>query len=124
MSMFADFYKEEFGWDCIQNEYGFIFYFIKGLECYVSALYIRPEYRSTIEAKKFFTQLKKIAKDRGCAFVTANIGAGPGRENLSSKIIRCYLSLGFKIANANNSQILLVYKLEGDNERRKDSRNS
>lgn len=114
--MFADFYKEEFGWDCIQNEYGFIFYFLNGKECYVSALYTRPEYRKSIEAKKLFSKVKEIALNNNCEFITANIGAGPNREELSSKIMKCYLAMGFKVCNANNSQILVKLDLKDSNE--------
>ena len=117
-SMFADYYKEELGWDCIQNEYGFIFYFLNSSapECYISGLYIKPEYRKTIEAKKLFSSVVDIARENNCEFITAQIACGPNREEKATKIMRCYLAMGFKVVNANGSQILLKYDLKASDE--------
>ncbi len=110
--MFADFYKYEFGWDCVQNDFGFIFYYIKKEECYIPALWTRPENRQGYEAKKLFTEVVNIATDHGCAFMTAQIDCRPEKEESSSRIMKCYLALGFKMVNAKDNQILVKYDLE------------
>lgn len=108
--MFHDYFQTEYGREVIQNEFGFITYYLNpdNIECLVADLYTKPEFRKTFEAKKLFTQVVNIAKEKGYSFVTANIACKKGDPNKATKLAKCYLSLGFKIAGANYDNVLLM----------------
>jgi hypothetical protein len=86
-------------------------YSINGEECHVAELFVRPEMRKTIEAKKLFTTICNLASESGCKFITGVLTTGRGREDKVSRLLRCYLSMGFKVYNATNGQIVVGYEL-------------
>ena len=105
--MFEDYFKEEYGRDCLKNEAGFMLYSMNGRECHVADFYIKPTMRRSLEAKKLFSTVANLARENGCEFITGILTTGQGREHKVSRLLRCYLAMGFKIYNATNGQIVV-----------------
>lgn len=112
--MFSAYMKEEYNKETIVTEHGFCCYFINknNKEIFFSDLFIRPEYRNTLESKKLLSKVEQIGKDNGCEFVTGIVSIGVKSEVRVSKILKCYLSVGFVITKATNDQILIVKEIE------------
>jgi len=114
--MFAGYMKEEYKKDTFVNQYGFCCYKLNlsSHELFFSDLYISPEYRGGLEAKKFFTKFMEFAKENGCKMITGIVALGLGDEEnkRKAKLLRCYLSLGFvPVKTYENNQILLKMDL-------------
>lgn len=99
LEMFAKYMKEEYGKETHYNQYGFCCYKISEVanELFFSDLYINEEYRSTIEAKKFFSKLIEVAKQNNCKMITGMVSIGKDYEENKKKarVLRCYLALKF-----------------------------
>jgi ribosomal protein S18 acetylase RimI-like enzyme len=107
--MYSDYFLEEYGRETISNEFGFVMYFLnkEAGEVFITDLYTKPEYRKTYEAKKLTQAVVDIAKEHGCKIVTTIVDVGRKDPERTTKLLRCYLSRGFKVYKSNNDQILL-----------------
>lgn len=114
--MFAGYMKEEYGKDTFANEHGFCCYKLNpsSRELFFSDLYIRPESRKTLEAKKFLTSLIELARKSECKILTGivSIGLSEKENNRKARVLRCYLSVGFvPVKTYDNNQILIKMDL-------------
>lgn len=112
MEMFESYFLEEYGRKCIRNEYGFCFYKINGDECHIADFSISSEYRHTYEGKKLFSEVVNIARLNDCKFVSASVHIEPLKAEKATKLLRCYLAMGFKTFSANNNHVVLAYELK------------
>ena len=86
-------------------------YSINGDECHVAELYVKPDMRRSLTVKKLFSTVQNIARESGCKFITGVLSTGPNRELKVSRLLRCYLAMGFKVYNATNGQIVVGLEL-------------
>lgn len=112
--MYKEYMKEEYGREVIESDRGFCTYFYNesAKELFVSDIYIKPEFRNTIESKKFMSEVVRIAQNLGCDKLTGIVSLGVKSSERVSKLMRCYLSLGFLIERATNDQIVIRKPLQ------------
>lgn len=93
-SMFANYFKELEGADTLFHDHGFIVYNIKGEECYIGHLYVKPEHRGTNIADMLFKRVEQEAKESGAKLITGFLSkADSGNE----RNISIYKSRGLSI---------------------------
>lgn len=109
--MFEDYFREEYGRSCLKNEFGFVLYGIHGEECHLADMYTEPKARKTYEAKKLFTELTEKAKEANCKYITCVVSVLPSRADKATRLLRCFLALGFKAEQASNNNVILFYYL-------------
>jgi hypothetical protein len=111
--MFEDYFLEEFGKETLVSDAGFAMYEINGemSELFVSDFYIKPEFRKTIENKKLFTRLKEIAAEKELKFITGIVSFGVKDNAVSTRVLKMYLALGFKVLQVKDKQIVLIMEV-------------
>lgn len=107
--MFADYFLEEYGYETLIKDCGFCTYYINGnsSELFITNFYIKPEFRKSYEGKKMFSEIKEIAREKKLNFVTALVSSGVKPPERVTKILKCYLSLGFNVYETKNNQTIL-----------------
>lgn len=107
--MFEDYFLEEYGRNTITTECGFCMYVLnkEASEVFITDFHVKPEYRKTYEGKKMFGLVQDIAKNNGCEIITALVSSGIKSPERVTKIMRCYLSLGFEVMDFRDKQALL-----------------
>lgn len=106
--LLADYNKQEYGRTIINNNDGFIMYSVHEGECFISDLYVRPEARTTITCKKLFSEVVNIANESGCGCITANVWIPKDTDGVKQqRLLKCYLSVGFKPVGALNNNVML-----------------
>lgn len=108
-SVFAEYFLEEYGKETVVTEEGFFCYKInpEAQELFFSDLHIKEEYRKTIAAKKMLSFLINYGRQKGCKIITGLVSVGVKSPERTSRILRCYLAVGFNIYKAHNNQILI-----------------
>ncbi len=71
-SLWADYWREK-GYIVVETERGFISAIIHEDTCFIDNLYVKPEYRGTSSALQLALQVTKIAEDKGCNWLTAEV---------------------------------------------------
>ena len=66
--MYFEYLKECFGFEVIEEEYGFIIYDIKSPYCYIIDLYIKPEFRRKGLASEFGERVETKAREKNCKY--------------------------------------------------------
>lgn len=107
--MFEEYLVEEMGKEVIRTDHGFAAFVVNenDSELFFSDLYIKPEHRTSYEAKKLFSKCKDEARLRGLKNLTGIVSLGVKSPERSTKILRCYLSMGFNVMAAKNNQIII-----------------
>jgi GNAT superfamily N-acetyltransferase len=90
--MWKDYIKERENLDTYENEKGFLTYEINHGVCFMSDIYVKPEYRNTSAAFKLYMAVKNIAIDEGCTGIRGQVDRSlPGWE----KSLQLMERLGF-----------------------------
>lgn len=90
--MWKAYVKERENLDTYENEHGFITYEIHDGLCFMSDIYVKPEFRNSTAAFKLWKAVKNIAIDAGCALIRGQVDAStPGHEQSLNFMLR----LGF-----------------------------
>jgi hypothetical protein len=107
--MFADYFLEEYNKHTVETERGFVMYVAneKDSEFFVNDLYVKPEFRNTIEIRRLFNACKVKARELGLKHMTGVVSFGVKSPERSTRILKCYLAHGFKVISAKNEQIIL-----------------
>lgn len=103
-SLYADYIKEREGRSILESKEGFMTYEIKGQECYIADVYIRPEFRKSGVASGFASQIEDIARKQGCKFLTGSVT--PSLKGATESII-AQLKFGFKLHSSHEDFIIL-----------------
>lgn len=111
--MFKDYFLEEYGRKTIETEHGFAMYVVneKDSEFFLCDFYIRPESRSTYESKKLFEVCRAKAKELGLKYLTGCVSFNVKPPEVSTKVLKCYLTLGFKVMSAKNDQVIIMMEV-------------
>jgi len=105
-TIFAKYIEDRLGAKILENEFGFIFYIIKGAECFIQDMSIQESDRAKGKGRSLVYQLTKIAQDAGCEFLSANIHLFDKGAN---NTLIASMKAGFKVISAQN-QILVITK--------------
>jgi len=106
--MYTDYFKETSNAETIENENGFMVYQIFEDECFIKEYYVIPEKRKSSVHIKFFDELAKIAKERGCKYFACSVSTKI-KDPETPLIFN--LKNGFKIHSIENQRILLTREL-------------
>lgn len=110
MSLWADYVKEREGLDVLEKDYGFVCYkFFLPDECFVQAIYIRPQDRKNGIGTQLAKELEEMAREKGCKIMTCKIDHLEMNATLSLQAI---LSYGFKVIAADKQVIYLAKEMK------------
>lgn len=108
MSFVVDYYRERQGLDVYEMEgKGFAVYSIGGDECYISEIYVAPEYRQEGVASEMADRIGEIAKEEGCKYLTGTVNPSANKSHESLLVL---LGYGFKLLAAKEN--LIIFKKE------------
>lgn len=114
--LIKDYFKIEYNRELLSLENSFVFYSYhvdeaKGIkECLIHDFYSNS--KDLFEGKRLLEKLKKQAIEDGLEYLSCFVTTGIQRLERSSRLIRTYITLGFKVLNATNGQVVLIYKLK------------
>lgn len=108
MSLYADYRLEREGLHTIESELGFISYRINGVECYIEAIYVRPEYRLGGETDRLEAQVADIARKAGCKYLTGSVCIGMNGCDISLAIL---LKSGYRLLCTSGNLIYVKKEL-------------
>jgi GNAT superfamily N-acetyltransferase len=111
MEMYADYLEEFSVKHMFHNDKGFAIYEITLADCYISEIYVKPEFRDCKVAKELQAEVTKIALAKGC---TRLLGSVIPSVNQSSMSMAMLLKDGFKIDSASTNFIVLYKDIQGD----------
>jgi GNAT superfamily N-acetyltransferase len=107
MSHYSDYIKEREGYECIENDRGFITFVVSANICYIRDIYVVRSDRGMGVAKGLLSQVTDLAKSRGVNVLGATVCTTTnGVENSMSGL----LYQGFKYSHAEGN--LLFFKKE------------
>lgn len=102
-SLYAQYILEREGFEIIEDEHGFATYRIKGEECYLRDVFIKPEFRQTGVGRSYVEKISDIAKVAGCKLLTTT--ACPFSEGVTESVT-AILKVGFKIHSTGADRIV------------------
>jgi GNAT superfamily N-acetyltransferase len=108
LSNYGLYVKEREGLDILENEQGFFTYRITGEECYIKDIFITKEARRTGLATSMAEEISKIAKEKGCKYLSGTCVPSTVGSTASLKAMFSY---GFKIHSSQNDLIVLIKEL-------------
>lgn len=71
--MYKDYLKERENKDVLETDKGFAVYLIQGEECYLVDIYVKPEHRRSRECYAITDEVVRIAKEKGCKYLTGSV---------------------------------------------------
>lgn len=104
-SKLARYLKERENVDTYESEYGFASYIISGEECYIKDIWVEPQFRQLGFATKLADEICKIAKERGCKFLTGSVCPSANGADASLKVLHGY---GMKLMCSKEN--LIIFK--------------
>jgi hypothetical protein len=110
-TLYAKYIYAKEGTEVIEDELGFYIYKVLGKECYIADAYTVPEARCSGQTRKRTEQLEKIAKARGCDFISAKIYIADAD---ASNTLMAALRIGFRIATADARNLIIVKDIKGE----------
>lgn len=103
-SLYAQYVKEKYGHECIENEHGFLVYQLCGLTCNIELLYVDKDHRLSGVAKTMVNQLvqslPKRIKCLSCEIDTKGNGAFDSYAAIAK--------YGFEVLNTRGHHIVMV----------------
>lgn len=108
MSLFAEYKKERENKETYETEHGFATYVINGEECYIEDIYVRPEYRRFKYGTEIGNEVMRIAKEKGCKYLTGTVYTHLGDPTASVKSL---FSFGFKVMSADKNVIYFLKEI-------------
>lgn len=108
MSLYRRYLQETFGKDIVEDPEGFASYSIVNKECYIETVYVIPEARCKGKAPWLVDQIAKIAKEKGCTFLSTTINPGINNVEKSMRVITNY---GFKFHSCDHNRIYFIKEL-------------
>jgi GNAT superfamily N-acetyltransferase len=106
--MYFDYLKEMQGVETLTKEHGFVTYQIQNKECFIKDWYVKPEYRGKVLAMRMIKEVEKLALEKCCDAITANVDIGTSRTDENTLILIRY---GCKIMTASKYSIFFMKRL-------------
>lgn len=111
LSFWADYIKERENVEVLETNEGFATYQIKGLECYIRDIYIAPGHRGSKLVYKLADQIVKIAKEKGCKYLTGSVCPSANNCHISMLVL---INYGMKLHSSINNLIYFIKLIDGD----------
>lgn len=103
MNKWSQYFKEREGYDCFESEAGIASYKVINQDCYLRDIYILPQFRRGHEGTHIANEIAKIAREKGCKFLTGSVVPS---LNGSTASISALLAYGFKIRSSHEDFIM------------------
>lgn len=107
-SLYAKYIQEREGKEIIESGIGFMSFKIQGEECYIADVYIEPEFRKSGIATELCDKIAKVAKERGCKYLSGTVT--PSLKGATVSLIS-QLNYGFKLHSCVDDFIILKKEL-------------
>lgn len=111
MSHFADYMNERFGHETIEEDWGFVSFFIEGSVCFLQDIYVAPEKRRGTRGLNFLNRVTQIARERGCRIMQTQVWVNDAN---CSRSLRANLACGFLVVGAEPGRIVLSKEIGGE----------
>jgi GNAT superfamily N-acetyltransferase len=108
MNLWSEYFKEREGYETFESDKGLASFKISGEDCYIRDVYVLPSFRHTGEASFIADEITKIAKARGCKYITGSVVPS---LNGSSGSMFGLLKYGFKLKSSHEDFIFLVKEI-------------
>lgn len=108
--MWLEYQKERFGYEAIEEEFGFLLYSLNHPYLAVQEIYIKPEFRRSIKALELMNRITQIARENGCIYLWTQVWLN---DKGASRAMRANLAYGFKMTEASNNRIIMLKEIEG-----------
>ena len=106
--MYKDYIEEKFGSKLHVEDYGFIQYELnEGGECYISEMYLKPEFRATTKAVEIADRVVEIVKELGYTVVTGSVCL---EANGATHSIMSLIKWGMTPTHVGNGQMVYFKK--------------
>jgi ribosomal protein S18 acetylase RimI-like enzyme len=107
-SKWVQYIQERESTQVYETEEGFATYKINGLECYLSDIYVLPEFRKQNIASKMADQIAIIAKEQGCKYLLGSVCPTANNADTSLRVLQAY---GMRLVSAKDNIIYMVKDL-------------
>lgn len=109
--MWADYIKETFGKEMLQNEYGFATFYIvpETTVCYLEDIYVAPEFRRAEFGSELEDAVIKWAKERYCTEIMGSVNLNIATPERSMNVL---LSRGYKLTSATPTMLYFRKQLD------------
>lgn len=108
MDLWAKYFNEREGFETINTGKGIASFKVIGEDCYIRDVYVDPDHRFSGEASIIADEITKIAKARGCKFLTGSIV--PSMNGATGSLLGL-IKYGFKLNWAKDDYICLVKEI-------------
>lgn len=105
MSMLLEYFKEREGAESIETDEGFATYIISDSECYLKDIFVRPEFRKAGTATRIANEVVRIARLKGCTFLTGSVC--PKAKN-STASLQVLIGYGMELFSSQDN--LIIFK--------------
>lgn len=112
MGLLKEFF-EYYGNEILEKPYGFVTYQVDGEECHITELFISEKDRGDGKALEICQETEKIARERGCKFLTCEIWPKKHTISHTNWLLLRYMRFGFSVVSAKEGAIELVKGLGG-----------
>lgn len=103
MSLYAEYILEREGKLIVEHEDGFATYLIKGDDCYIVDIYVRPAARKSGLASKMADEIADRARALECKFLLGTVNPQTEGATASLKVLLAY---GFELAGIGNDGLI------------------
>lgn len=94
--MITEYWKGEHGYDTYYTDNAFCAYATNGDEFFIADFFVQD--RSKGKSKKFHDEIKGMARQLGCKYITGNIFVNHSWENFNRKV-KVHLFYGYSIVD-------------------------
>lgn len=108
MEMYRDYLREREGADLIWNEKGWAAFRVIGPECYISEIYVKPEFRRQSVASKLADEITEMAKEVGCTHLTGTVCPQAEGADDSLKALQGY---GMRLYSSSEEKIVFIKEI-------------
>lgn len=109
--MWLDYNKERFGYESIEEDWGFACFNIAHPVLALQDMYIKPEVRGKNRGTVLLSRLVKIARERKCTHIWTQVWLHDRNCNAT---LQAALARDFKVTGADQQRIILTKKVEGE----------
>lgn len=102
--MWLNYQKERFGYESIEEEWGFALYQVMPPNLWVREFYIKPEHRGNKHGVGLMDRLSVIAGERSCKNLVCEIWAN---DRGAARTLSCVIGFGFQVVSAEGGRIIL-----------------
>lgn len=101
-------YFKDMGSEIMETEHGWANYIISGAECYIENIYVEPKVRKSGHATIIADRIAKIAKEKGCKYLT---GSTNTKKPQVEQSMLALLGYGMKFLSSSENAIFYYKEL-------------